>query len=179
MNYEYDDVTSVKAFESTPVKFRINEDPESASKAIKLVNVVMSRFKIAKTDNIIEFEVPPYETHEKLIKDGLIKVYAKNLDTNKKLTEEDSLTMYNDVKEIAEAEVEAEAEEKEQVEETPVEEKVEETPVEEPVEEKVEETPVPEPVKETTVTTVVTTFDTTNIEETLKQIMGELQNIKL
>lgn len=98
INYDYEDVSNVKAFESTPVKFRINENPDSIKKAIKLVNVVMSRFKISKTDKLVECNIPEYESHEDLIKDGKIKVYVKNLDTNTIYSDSESLNIYYEVK---------------------------------------------------------------------------------
>ena len=158
LHYDHKNVGSVKAFESTPIKFHIDENPESPKKAIKLVNVVMSRFKIPRTDKVVPVELPAYIKHDDLIADGKIKVYARNMNTNAIYSDEESLKIYNAIRlgKIEEESEEVETAENDVVVETPIEDNIEDVVT--------EETP-----EEVETTEPVTTNETEEDEETTEE----------
>ncbi len=170
--YKYDDVGARKRFEKTPVKIKVRS-PRSFKWAKELIDMTMEALgrpfvALQEKDYIV-----PYEEKEPLIARDLIQIVAKEVESGKKVDEEEIVNLIANGARIEGDTVVTEAlDTSEQAEEMPViiteaPEEVAEEPAPEVVEEPVVEEPAPEVVEEPVAEEPV-------VEEPVEEIVEEI-----
>ena len=123
--YSFSDLTGKARYQDTPFGLKIRS-PRSVKHAIELIEAVMERVELTRTERPVEDFVLPYESDEALLAKGLVKSnFSDTVEAGDTVKEIDLTEMFANLPHSEEAPV---------VEETPV---LEESPV-------VEETPIVE-----------------------------------